>query len=170
MSCRSKQQYHVKLNIKLSHIRAKNQINSIIFDFTFYRWSESVLKYQAFVLQVYYLCLIALSRFHMPVCHLLFTLIFSYVTPLFTQLNKIIITVKSKTIQSLLSCKAITFQAIPIKVKYFFKFSLKFYPFRRWDPLCGSWYRPSFKQKYLKNDESEHCHHERLFSFSKSIW
>ena len=103
MSCRSKQQYHVKLNIKLSHIRAKNQINSIIFDFTFYRWSESVLKYQAFVLQVYYLFLIALSRFHMPVCHLLFTLIFSYLTPLFKLLNKIIITIKLKAIQNLLS-------------------------------------------------------------------
>ena len=102
MSCRSEQQYHVKLNIKLSHIRAKNEINSIIFDFTFYRWSESVLKYQAFVLQVYYLCLIALSRFHMPVCHLLFTLIFSYFTRLFKLLNKII-TIKLKAIQNLLS-------------------------------------------------------------------
>ena len=39
----------------------------------------------------------------MPVCHLLLTLIFSYLTPLFTLFNKIIITTKLKTIQSLLS-------------------------------------------------------------------
>ena len=62
-----------------------------------------MLKYQDFVLQVYYLCLITLSRFHMPVCHLLFTLIFSYLTPLLKLLNKIIITIKLKAIQNLLS-------------------------------------------------------------------
>ena len=84
------------------------------------------------------------------------------VFPVLKVLNKI--KKKLKTIQNFLSCKTITFQAIPTKAKPFFRFFTEnvtlLLPVTR---CAGHNTQTTFKKQYLENGESEHCLHKNIF-------
>ena len=75
----------VSNKVRLGGLKIK--LIQYFFFLTFYRWSESTLQYQTFILQVCQIYAIWLSRFLMPVSGLFLTLLFCQLIPLFMLLS-----------------------------------------------------------------------------------